>query len=413
MTVTAFPKTKTVKADVIVASGALGIGCRREKGEIVPALSPLNTMARRTVTPVGMAEFSGATNKFWFYDGTRLYCPEETKIGNGAMLTASVPFLIDERENGNAQTRIIGDARCVVAVAGASSQGTKIYSSQVRGGIMKSGRLFAVDSTDGLKLKWSGEGGSTDWAEGISGAGWMYLGGTEGNVLELKELNGNIVAVRERGLTVISAFGNPENFKVLNVNAQTPQICFRTARVAGAKLYFCAEGSVYSFDGARVAKVENSLDGEILTPTYAAVLNGIYYYCGESKTLKRKVIAALDIADGECYIIDFPAEGVAAGSVLCAISQSACCFPKSGGAFTFESGEINFDTPHPKTLKRIEISGGGAYDVDVLSDGNKRSFFKVKQRLTVNMLGVNFKICVRGSGKISAINAFGEIRDGI
>lgn len=413
MTATAFPKTKTVKADVIAQSGALGIGCRRQKGEIVPALSPLGTLTRRTVGPVLMAEFSGATNKFWFFDGARLYCPEEAKINNATLFSASVPFLIDERENGNAQTRIIGDSRCVVAVAGASGMVTKIYNNSVRGGILKSGRLFAADLNDGLKLKWSGEGGSADWVEGISGAGWLYLGGTEGKIVELAELNGNIVALRERGLTVISAYGNPENFKVLNVNAQTPQIHFRTARVAGKKLYFCAGESVYCFDGVRVAKVENSLDGEILTPAYAAVLNGIYYYCGESKSLKRKVIAALDIADGECYLIDFPAEGVAAGNGLCAISQSECCFPKSGGTFTFESGEINFGTPHYKTLKKIEISGGGTYDVEVLCDGYKRSFFEVKQRLTVNMRGVNFKICVRGSEKISAVNAFGEIRDGV
>ncbi len=414
MTATAFPKTKTVQADVIAQKGALAVGCRRFEGKIIPALSPLNAVTRKTASSVHMAGFSAATGKFYLHAGTRIYYSlDGLNLTQGVMFTAQAPFMLEERDADKAQMRIVGDTRCVVESAGAANSSLKAYNYAVRGGILKNGRLFAVDLNDGLKVKWSGEGGSCDWVEGISGAGWLYLGGNEGEISELVALNGNIVAVRERGLTVISAYGSPENFKILNVSAHTPQIYGHTAQVYGGKLYFCAEESVYCFDGARVEKCSNSLAEEILTPQYAAVYDGIYYYCGLSKLLERQVIGALDIKSGECYIIDFPAEALAVRDRLFAFSQNQCCSPKVGGDFSFTSGNIDFGTSGKKVLKRVEIYTAEPVDVEVFCDGKIRRFNGVKRVLTANTCGVNFKITVLGKSEIKGIYAYGEIRDGI
>lgn len=390
------------------------IGCRRLNGKIIPALSPVNVVTRPYEADVHHAAYCSATKKFYLHVGSRLfYGADGFRPQQDMSLTAASPFTIEERENGVAQIRLIGDKRCIIEAAGSEKLSLKAFNYAVRGGIMKSGRLFAVDLNDAFKLRWSGEGGSTDWVEGISGAGWLYLGGKEGGILELAELNGNVIVVRERGLTVISAYGTPENFKVLNVIAGTCAIYKRTIAVAGGKLIFCTEDGVYSFNGAKTEKLENSLDGEILTPEYAIVSGNTYFYCGTSKSLGRHVIAALDLSDGEAYIIDFPAQALAVSDRLFAYSSLQNCSLETGGEFSFTSAAENFGSPREKTLKYVEVSGAGPFDVEVECDGYVRRFKGVKHRITANMRGVNFKVTVLGRGEISNICAVAEAYDGV
>ncbi len=410
ITETAYYKTKTVKAELINASGALPVGCRRLNGKIVPALSPVNVVTRSYEADVHFASFCNATHKFYLHVGTRMFSGADgLNPKQGVSLTAAAPFILEERENGAWQARLIGDKRCVVDAVGAEKILLKAYNFAVRGGILKSGRLFAADLNEGVKLRWSGEGGSADWVENISGAGWLYLSGSEGNILELAELDGNIIAVREHGLTVISAYGTPENFKVLNVIAKTHLIYGHTVAVAGGKLLFCTQDGVYSFNGNKTEKLKNTLDGEILTPEYAAVSGNTYFYCGTSKSLGRSVIVALDISDGEAYIIDFPAQALVVSGKLFAYSSTQNCLPDSGGGFSFKSGAENFGTLQKKTLKYVDVSCGGRFDVEVECDGYIRRFYGVKHRLTANMCGVNFKVTVFGRDEISGICAVAEV----
>lgn len=414
ITETAYYKTKTVKAELIKKNGALPIGCRRLNGKIAPALSPVNIYTRSYEADVHHAAYCRATHKFYLHVGSRLYSGEDgLKPQQGLSITAASPFTIEERENGVAQIRLIGDVRCIIDAVGAEKVSLKAYNYAVRGGIMKSGRMFAVDTNDALKLRWSGEGGSADWVEGISGAGWLYLGGKEGDILELAELNGNVIAVRERGLTVISAYGTPENFKVLNVIAGTSAIYGRTVAVAGGKLIFCTQDGVYSFDGAKTEKSDNSLEGEILNPEYATVSGNTYFYCGTSKSLGRRVIAALDMSDGEAYIIDFPAQALAVSDRLYAYSSIQNCLPETGGAFSFTCAAENFGSPRKKTLKYVDVCCGGKFDAEVECDGYVRRFNGLKRRLTANMRGVNFKITVFAQDEIDSICAVAEVYDGV
>ncbi len=99
-------------------------------------------------------------------------------------------------------------------------------------------------------------GPHTDWTENISGAGWVITGGGYGRILNLVVYGDKIVAVRERGITFLHAFGTPENFKLTYYNEVLPEIYSDTAAVIGGKLYFYTVSGLYVYDGSSAKKTE-------------------------------------------------------------------------------------------------------------------------------------------------------------
>lgn len=406
----AFPKTSQKSTDVISAEGTLPVGCKVKGGKIIPALSPSEFSAQCSAN-VSLAHYAADKDRYFLWADGKVYVSQNgTDFLEIYDVPAVSPFIFDERGD-EVKTYIAGDTKCVVYHG--TSFYVKAFNFPVCRGIMKSGRLFGVDPDDEWKLRWSGEGGAFDWEDGISGAGWVCLSSERGKILNFVTLGDRLIAVREHGLTVISAFGTPENFKVTATDTSLPQICKNTAAVVRNNLLFFAESGLYAYDGAKISKIDCALDGDISSATYAAACGNEYFLCGESKSLGRKAVLVYNADDGSAYIADVPATAVVAGRKVFAYTDVGACVLKNGGGYSFTSGEITFNSGKRKVLNRVEIGCDGEVDVEVTNGVKTRIFEGVKDKIHLALRGKSFKITVRGTQEITFLKAYAEVNDGI
>ena len=404
-----YPKTSVKEADVTAFSDGVKIGCKVKNGEIVPAGIKVG-LAENVPEGLTWLGYSEPCKRYFAVANNKLYTSVhgnyflEITEGNGK------PFAVDEVRNGEHHTYVV-QGTLYTAYHG-NAFFTMPFKGNICAGVLKCGRIFGVDNDDKTLVRWSGPKGIDDWVEGINGAGWLQLEAKFGNILNLVVLGDFIVAVCEYGLTKISAFGSPENFKQISVQQKTPKIFKDAASVTGGKLYFYTEKGLYSFDGNKISEELASTAQMLENPAYAAAYEQNYCVCGYSTALKRQVILVYDSADGEAYFMDIPAQRFCVGSKLLAYTQSAAPAANTGEGFTFESGEITFGTAANKTLKSVEVFGGTA-EVKVSNGVVSRIVGGVSGAVRINLRGNRFKITVKGARNPLKIKAFAEVGYGI
>lgn len=409
----AYPSTKIKTADIISADGSLAVGCEVSGGKIVPALGACEATVNG-FADIKAAGFSAAAGVcFVCADEKVFYSADGLSFSELAALDGDKPFIFEQRENGKAKLCAADGESCVSFGGGAGS--IKTFNYGIYGGQIKNGRLFAIDKADNFKLRWSGEGGAFDWEESIDGAGWLKLDGAGGRILNLLTYGEKLVAVRENGLSVITAFGTPENFKSESKNLRVSSICKNTAAVAGNKLlFFVNGGGLYSYNGAKITRVECQFAEEIENPVCAAADGGLYFLCAFIKPLGRCAVLCYNAVSGSQYIIDFPADAIiASGGGVFAYAHGLACKLCSGVEFTFKSGEINFGSKDEKYLKTVELDCAEGADLEISNGRCVRRFTGVKNALLADMRGVNFTFTVKSSAKITALKAFAEVLSGI
>lgn len=413
---TAYPATKMQTADIISAEGALCIGCEVENGKIVPALCACENTAN-AFTDVKTAGYSAAAGVYFVCADEKVFYSEDgLNFSELAALAGDKPFIFEQRVNGAAKLYAAGSESCVSF--GGGSGGSNAFNCGICGGQFKSGRLFGIDKTDNLKLRWSGEGGAFDWEESIDGAGWLKLDGAGGQILNLLNYGERLVAVRENGLSVISAFGTPENFKAESKNLRVSGIRKNTAAVAGNKLLFFAENGAYSglyaYNGAKITRVNCPLAENISEPLCAAADGSLYFLSAFVKPLSRRAVLVYNAESGFAYVADFPASAFAvSGGGVFAYADGFACKLKAGGKFTFKSGAVNFGSADAKYLHGVKICGDGGADIEVLNGRAVRAFTNVKNALRADMRGANFTFTVKSQAKITALTAVAEVMNGI
>lgn len=400
-----YPKTRQKEANALAAKGSFKVGCKVENGELIPAAL---TFKEALSSPAGAtwADYSAASGRFFAVAGGRLYTSLTGTKYTDVTTVSGEPFLIEEVEEGNHKAFVICGAKCVVYEGATFFE--KPFNRNIFAGVMKCGRLFGVDSTDKTVIRWSGTGGAFDWAESIGGAGWVKLDAAFGKVLNLVILGDEIIAVREFGLTAISAFGTPENFKQTDEAQKTPQIFKNTAAIVNGKLYFYTVEGLYSFDGNKAVRVQTDDRERVESPAYAAVYGQSYCVCGTSAGLKRKAVFVYETVGGAGYFIDFPAQTVCAHGKLLAFTQDGAYFSENGGKYLFESGEMDFGTTATKALTKIEISGGEA-ELTLSNGVVSRIVGGVSGSVRASLRGKSFKITLKGDQKLGGVKAFAEV----
>lgn len=407
----AYPAAKTVNCDIITADGSLCTGCRIENGKIVPALGGVqNTLCAFTdVKAAGYCAAAGAY--FVCADKKVFYSADGLSFSELAALEGEEPFIFGQREGAEAKLYAVGNGKCVYFGGGAG--GEKAFDCGICGGVIKNGRLFGIDKGDKFRLRWSGAGGAFDQAEGINGAGWVRLDGAGGGILNLIIYGERLVAVRENGLSVFSAYGTPENFKAEGKGLHISGVCKNTAAVAGNKLIFCADGGLFCYNGAKIERLDCGLIEKTENPVCAAANGGLYLLGAYAKPLERNAVLVYDTASGLAYFADAPANAiVASGGGVFAYSAGNACRLARGGTFCFE-GTIDFGCAKQKYLKTLEIAGAEGADIQLSNGRATRAFKDAKNALRADMRGVNFTFKVKGNAEITALRATAEVLDGI
>ncbi len=404
-----YPETKVKEVDVTAVNGAVKIGCKTVGGEIIPA-GFVSEVTENSPANVTWADYSSANGRFFALSNEHVYISLTGKKFVETVRFTSNPVMVDDVDNLQPKAFLICGGFCTVYDG--SSFSSIPLDRNIYAAVMKCGRLFGADTEDKTLLHWSGGGGVFDWKEGINGAGWLKFDAFGGNILNLAVLGDDIVAVREYGLTLIKAFGSPENFKQISVRQKTPLIYKDTAKVIGAKLYFYTQNGLYSFNGNKIEEVLTGQAKMLENAAYAAVYGQNYCVCGTSAALKRKVILIYETSGGANYFIDIPAQALCASTELLAFTNEKACLLKRGGPFTFESGEITFGTTANKTLTRVEVFGGKA-DLEVSNGVISRIVGGVSGSVRINLRGKKFKITVKSAENLQGVKAFAEVGYGI
>ncbi len=405
-----FPATKLKKADVLAAEGAFNVGCYVREGKLIPAINLVKKL-NAAMSVVNAAWYSVVAKKYiiagmksvWASDG-------DMSSHNNGLAVIDYPSMLENSSGGTNTAMVTGSTNYFLIGEKCLN---RPFKGNMHGCVMKNGRVFGIDNTDLYKIKWSGEGGIEDWTEGISGAGWTTVQYGFGSILNLVVFKDKIVAVREYGLTLFTAYGTPENYKLSYIDRTLPKIFANTAGVVNDKLLFYTENGLYVYDGNKIEKSTLELAEELSAPKWASCGKGKYFLCGVSKTLERQAVLVVDVLHDCAYVIDAPVKAVAAGDRIFGYADKQEYGLEEGGEYSFTSGEIDFSQRGFKVLKEVIIDGAKDVKIEVSNGVISRIVWGIRGKFRPNMRGESFKITVCGKGKIKGISAVAEVPDGI
>lgn len=386
-----------MKTDLI--KRCIPVNCRVRDGAVYPALTPV----KKSDAPAGVV-FAHAC------DGVVAVCAGGAAYlsgnGGGFHRAAYLPppyFAVRDTSVGGSRTLIIGGGAALEIKDGAFN--AVGFGKGLKCGVMHCGRLFAADADEEEVLRWSSPDGADDFREGLYAAGRARLADGRGKILNMLVFGGKIILVRERGLTVVTAYGLPENFIVENTDTDADGIFADTAQVAGGYLFFMTASGLKRFDGSRITPVYHRCAGDVFSPSCSCALGGLYFAGCRSRALGRAVLC-YDAHSEESYLID------AAADAMCA-DESVHIFNADGGYAT-EKGEgfrilcaEDFGTPREKTLSALRCSAPFAAEIE--SGGRRHTFDAPRGALYPHFNGKAFGISLTGSGGVGYATAEAEL----
>ena len=275
--------------------------------------------------------------------------------------------------------------------------------------VVHCGRLFGADSERKFILRWSKADNFQDNSEELHLSGNVTLSPERGGILNLLVFKGKIVAVREYGLTVLSALSSPENFGFDFTDTDCDKIYKNTARIVGNKLYFYSVSGLKYFDGSKISAVESQ--HAVSAPVAACEYAGKYYVAGTCAKLNRRVILCVNLSDGESCIIDVPAETLLAKEGVYYSHGSTFNKIIEGTKYSFESGSIDFGTGKLKTVTQIDVQGKA--DLRISNGVCTRIFTGACGIVRPHLRGRSFTITVDGEEQLNAVTVTAEVTDEI
>lgn len=397
-------KRKTVSA--LSRKGAIPVGCIERDGALIPALCA-EPAAGNFPQNVRLATFAKKRGKwivladdgiYYSIDGAAEFNKSRFEI------TFTSPFFF---ETDDGDTCLAGDSQ--VFIARASMNSVAEFNHNVKKGVAKNGRLFAVDRENPYKLRWSGGKDGFDWEQSIDGAGYCILSQTRGRICDLIVYKQRVIIVCERGLAYLNAYGNTENFRLVYVDGLMEEVYENTAATVGGKLVLCAGDKLYAYDGVSAEKLDVALACDIKEPTFAIGAGEDYYLCAKSRALGRKVVFVVNVRDKTAYIVDIPAVTLCQNDGIYCFTETEAAILKSGGKFTYESGSFNFGKNKPVCLTSLHMGNSASVDAEVWADGRKRTIYGVNGYCRPKLTGSSFKVVIRSGGEVRGVNAVAEV----
>lgn len=319
---------------------------------------------------------------------------------------ASGSFFADMYLRGSAAT-VLFDGTNRVIVGGGTATATD--SQEFTDGIIHCGRFFATVKDEGLKIVWSSST-PMEWDTGIDGSGCIYLPTDGGKVLRLFNYDEKLVAVRERGITVINAYGEPQNYAVKATGSYLTAdgIIADTCAVCDGRLFFCTKSGIFAFDGDDIERQENEFSGDISAYQCAGASGDSYFVVCDSEQFGDGVLFVYQAAEKEDYFVALHPQKVACGDEIIAFCDDGIYKLESGAGF-WQSRQVDFESSGNKCLKRVAFDGDGEFELTVTCDGIKKTLGLGSHKL--GLFGRKFAFTVSGKGTIKSLSATAEVRD--
>ena len=409
---TVFPARSRKTAELLDAGyTAYTVNLWEEDGALVPAAALASEKAYPTC-PVNVTGgyYSEGNGALYLVSGSLVY-----RLNKGGTAYTTVArnlsdgaFFADMYVEGSAST-VLFDGYNRITYSG-QAQSTAVADKRFYAGAEHCGRLFARDYDEPYKLWWSASD-AFDWEEGISGSGYVYLPAAGGEVLRLFSYRERLIAVRRRGITVVHAYGDPENYKVgATANYLTADgIIERTCAVCAGDIYFCTEGGLYAFNGSSVEKLMD-FGGRISSPQSAAACGERYYLICTDKYLGGGCVLCFDGLKKRCAVCDIkPSALFAAEQGVCAVVGTGVykILPCSGSG-RWVSLPFRIEGSRSALIKNISAACGGDIVIKVSAGGYERTFSCGDIR-GANISGGTFVFDVDVNGALRSLRVEAEI----
>jgi hypothetical protein len=277
---------------------------------------------------------------------------------------------------------------------------------------MHCGRFFAVDYNERLKLLWS-SGGINDWKNNLDGCGYAYLTGDGGEILKLVNFDEKLIAVRCNGLSVIRAYGDPQNFKIdeSSYYYTADGIIENTISVCDNKLIFCTESGIFAFDGNDVERQECDDSWDICAYQSAVSYGDRYLIMCSSKRLGKDVVYVYEPSEKLGYFIDFSPECIYAGDGVYAVKDSGLyCLSEGKACGVWKKSGVNFGLSSKKVLRSIAVECSNDIVVKVKSGTASKTYFGGGVK-SVRLSGFEFDFEISGNGEAYSLVANAEVID--
>ncbi|MCD7728852.1 MAG: hypothetical protein LUI60_02940 [Clostridia bacterium] len=285
---------------------------------------------------------------------------------------------------------------------------TATAETPLYGGTVHYDRLFGVDVSDSLCVRWSAAGSVDGWDEGIRNSGWLKLAPQKGDILQLVSYGEKLIALRENGISVIKAYGATENFRVNATDIYCETVTYGTAAVCAGKLFFAAQGGLYSYDGTDIAReAADGLEGA------GEILSGAAYgneYFASLTIDGEKAVACIHGESGDTSFYRFTHDCLFSGkNVYAAVGGALYELCSPAGTFGWESGYTDLGEKGKKLLHSVYIDCDGLCSLTVESRGVSRIFTGVKGKVNVKMAGEGFYFTIEALSAVRSVTAVFEI----
>ncbi len=354
-------------------SGALmcrGVNFRREGDSIVCA----EGARKRYDLPEGVRSFhtsSGNDRRGWAYadDGT-LYSLDESSA------FADVPPF---RALVGCRTLRNEDALFAVGVGKVSLlfQGRATDVGGAAGGdcaCLSAERLFTAR---GDVVRFSSPLSPENWTGGLPNAGYVELPSSDGEILFLEEIGGEILLVRRRGLWKLKTSGNTLAFRAERLPYAGGEIDEGSVAVLGGKIVFLASDGLYSFDGSRAKRIPGCGFSRLYPGKAVKAVSAAGIYC-----------ASVECRDGEMrlwlvepeqergHFLGIRAEMLAGGTELLFANGGGLYGLTERGFFPGDRAESSLVTersllglsPRKKYLDGVTVEGEGRFLVEARAE---------------------------------------------
>lgn len=398
-----FPEVKKSRINLL-ATPPLTLNSVYREGRISPALTPEEGAAGAPQNVLKVFKANGI-GRFFALTADGVYISRDGISYNKFMdFNVVSPFMVEEYDGEPRAEIIIGD---IAIIYNKNSYYTTTYGAKLSAGIMHCGRLFGADADNGFILRWSGEGGVTDWEIKLYGAGYLELDKERGKILDILEMDGYMILVREYGLTKLKMYGTPENFSQYNTGYITGRIVKDTAAVVGGKLYFMTTAGLRVYDGNNIEAIYHPFEGDIFAPRASLSHDGKYLLSCESKTFGRGIFC---YDDGAAYFIGGACEGMCISEKVYVVAGGKSGYLSLGESVKAVYKNVNFGTLKNKTLTSI---GTFASDARVTVKSKTAARSLSGRAVRPRMRGKVFDITFESGGEISLITAEAEVSVGI
>lgn len=339
------------------------------------------------------ATFLWTSSRAWLFSGGAL-----TSLG----ALAGEPVFAEMYISGLACAVMLSGTDRVVHTGYAQQTAEGEYS--FRAGTVHCGRFFGADSSGPFMLRWAASH-PLDWSEGIYGSGYIMLPPEGGGILRLFSYDDRLIAVRERGVTVVRAYGDPQNYKVdATANYLTADgIIARTCAFCDGKLYFCTNGGLYAFDGSGIDLLA-AFPPDISEPAFAAAMGVEYFLACTDKNIGECVFAYSRGAGCVCRIA--PTLLFAGKDGVYALCGQKMGRLRRGGQGEWHSRPVE-EGGKPFFIRDIVTVCDGQAQVTLTSAGVSRSFEGGRQ--AVNGGGRAFSFSVAADGTLRSLTAEAEV----